>query len=260
MITSKLSGRLGNITLEIFNFFWYAQTKNIPFNELILNLNYNATCCSYGKFKQYKFFDLKNYIQKNIEFFKNIQKNFIPSQIYESITAQYQQVDFNEAFAKSEPCSNVILVNNPANTSFIRSDKENTLKLFKQLFYNEDLINKNKTRIKDISERIALHIRRTDYAVWRNGACVLNPMQIKTAIESYVKKGNSKFAVFSDDIEWCKENVKHENVDIIFIEPDQFDYNDLILMSLCKDIFGNGGHSSFSGCAMILNKCSKINN
>ena len=53
----------------------------------------------------------------------------------------------------------------------------------------------------------------------------------------------------SDDINWCKENLKGDN--IIFIE-DEPDYVDLWLMSLCEhNIITN---SSFSWWGSWLNK------
>ena len=94
---------------------------------------------------------------------------------------------------------------------------------------------------------ISLHVRRTDY-VTSNG---FHPVQ---TLEYYNKAleiiGNyDQLLVFSDDINWCKENLKYDN--ILFIE-NQDNVEDLWLMSLCDhNIIAN---SSFSWWGAWLNK------
>jgi hypothetical protein len=98
---------------------------------------------------------------------------------------------------------------------------------------------------------ISLHVRRTDY-VTSNG---FHPVQ---TLEYYNKAleiiGNyDQLLVFSDDINWCKENLNYENV--LFIE-NQDNVEDLWLMSLCDhNIIAN---SSFSWWGAWLNNKDKI--
>jgi hypothetical protein len=96
------------------------------------------------------------------------------------------------------------------------------------------------------SNNVSIHIRRTDYVI-SNG---YHPVQ---SIE-YYKKGleiigdYDNLLVFSDDINWCKENLKFDNM--IFVE-DNDDIEDLWLMSLCNhNIIAN---SSFSWWGAWLN-------
>jgi hypothetical protein len=57
--------------------------------------------------------------------------------------------------------------------------------------------------------------------------------------------------IFSDDINWCKNNLLIKNKNIFFIEGNQ-DYIDLWLMSMCKNnIMAN---STFSWWGAWLNK------
>ena len=94
---------------------------------------------------------------------------------------------------------------------------------------------------------ISLHIRRTDY-VTSNG---YHPVQ---TIDYYNKALEiigeyDKLIIFSDDIEWCKYNLKFKNM--VFCEIKN-DLHQLWLMSLCKDnIIAN---SSFSWWGAWLNK------
>lgn len=72
----------------------------------------------------------------------------------------------------------------------------------------------------------------------------------------YVKKAiaqfpaDSLFVVFSDDIPWCKKNLKGLARQMLFIEEEAY-YHDFYLMSLCKhNIISN---STFSWWAAYLN-------
>ncbi|UBK78245.1 alpha-1,2-fucosyltransferase [Clostridium perfringens] len=103
------------------------------------------------------------------------------------------------------------------------------------------------------SNSISIHVRRGDYLTKNNkdlyGVCSLE--YYKKSIEFMKKKViNPTFLVFSDDIEWAKENFNFKE-NFIFIDKELFDYEELYLMSKCKhNIIAN---SSFSWWAAWLN-------
>lgn len=96
----------------------------------------------------------------------------------------------------------------------------------------------------------SIHIRRGDYLLYPND----HPQQILeyyiNAIKIIEKKHDiDYYLVFSDDINWCKENFKSDKY--IFIEG-QYNTEDLSLMSYCDhNIICN---SSFSWWGSWLNK------
>ena len=105
----------------------------------------------------------------------------------------------------------------------------------------------------DSYNSVSIHIRRGDYvsdqkASEYHGSCPLEYYQ--KAISFIAKKIPDPIAyIFSDDLEWCKENLKID-WPIIFVEGNN-DYEDLILMSRCKhNIIAN---SSFSWWGAWLN-------
>jgi hypothetical protein len=114
-----------------------------------------------------------------------------------------------------------------------------------QLQPTNQIIEKLKKHINGNS--ISLHIRRTDY-VTSNG---YHPVQ---SIDYYNKAleiigDYDQLLIFSDDINWCKENLNYKNM--VFIE-NQTNIEDMWLMSLCKhNIIAN---SSFSWWGAWLNK------
>ncbi len=99
----------------------------------------------------------------------------------------------------------------------------------------------------------SIHVRRTDYLNLQeyHPCCDLNYYQ--NAINIMKNNGCKTFLVFSDDIEWCKQNLSKE---FIYVE-NQSNIKDLYLMSQCKNnIIAN---SSFSWWASWLNKTPNKN-
>lgn len=103
---------------------------------------------------------------------------------------------------------------------------------------------------------ISIHVRRTDMVnhpevIKTHGACTLDYYlaavnQISLGLEA------PTFFVFSDDPQWCKENL-HINFPVVYIDHNQGDdaYLDMHLMSLCKHhVIAN---SSFSWWGAWLN-------
>lgn len=118
---------------------------------------------------------------------------------------------------------------------------------------------KNKESAQEIKKvnSVSLHIRRGDYVTNKSTSDYLGALDIDyyrqaiKIIEDRVK--NTHFFVFSDDIEWAKENLPLDrNVTFVDWNNGNTAYEDLRLMSLCKhNIIAN---SSFSWWGAWLNK------
>lgn len=99
-------------------------------------------------------------------------------------------------------------------------------------------------------ERIAIHVRRGDY--------VNNPFYVDLTETDYYLTAcgqfpeNSKFLIFSDDINWCKENFDEQSFDF---SEGKTEEEDLKLMASCKGIIM--ANSSFSWWAAYLGDPNK---
>ena len=83
-------------------------------------------------------------------------------------------------------------------------------------------------------------------------SCTFLPKSAESIPESI---SNPSFYIFSDDIEWAKQNIKESNA--VFVQQEKKDnyYRDMQLMSMCKhNIIAN---SSFSWWAAWLNNYEK---
>ena len=122
-------------------------------------------------------------------------------------------------------------------------DREYILKLYEIDNQTESYIN-SKSILPLLKKSVSIHIRRGDY-IGRSNHPTQSIDYYNKAMENFP---NSNFIIFSDDIEWCKENFKGDK--FTFIHED--DYIELYLMSMCQhNIIAN---STFSWWGAWLNK------
>lgn len=127
----------------------------------------------------------------------------------------------------------------------LESDKENF-----------EILNKIKS-----SESISIHVRRGDYVGSNLDVCDLDYYKraVDKVLDELIKRNiidnNINFFIFSDDIEWCRENFQFiNNHKVWYINSNKWQnsYKDMQLMSECKhNIIPN---STFSWWGAWLNK------
>tara|TARA_Y100000593_G_C4244124_1_gene303745 strand:+ start:43 stop:891 length:849 start_codon:yes stop_codon:yes gene_type:complete len=117
---------------------------------------------------------------------------------------------------------------------------------FKSEFYDKASSNIENIRSK-FKDLVSIHVRRDDYLANPNHP-VLSIEYYQQAINNFNDKEYA-FVVFSDDIQWCKDNFGDD--ERIFYSEGNIDYIDLCMMSLCDhNIIAN---STFSWWAAWLN-------
>jgi hypothetical protein len=140
--------------------------------------------------------------------------------------------------------------------------KDHFLYIKEKFRLNEEYESKVNNQYKDIgrdSRTCSLHVRRGDYVTSEEDTYRLLGLDYYNEAIEMIKKKNKdvKFLVFSDDINWCKENI--HGINFTFIESNDDghqgegdDILDMHLMSMCHDnIISN---SSFSWWGAWLNE------
>ena len=139
--------------------------------------------------------------------------------------------------------------------------KEIEYLLKKEIYPKEDFDKKNKRIAKIIqnTDSVSIHVRRGDYV---NN--IYNPKAIVLGIEYYInsikiiskKVKKPVYFVFSNDIEWCRQNLKIRNK-TYFIDHNKGSnsYRDIQLMSLCKHNIIANSTFSWWGAWLNSNKC-----
>ena len=130
--------------------------------------------------------------------------------------------------------------------------------IIKQFTINQKVSNyaiEIENKIKNSQNSCSLHIRRGDYLNSTNinihGICDIE--YYKNAMKYLEEKvGNLNYFIFSDDIEWVKDNLVIENAIYIESKEKRIPHEDIYLMSLCQhNIIAN---SSFSWWGAWLNQ------
>jgi hypothetical protein len=245
------NGRLGN------QMFQYAALRGIAENrefDWIIPPNSIQSTCDYGLFNCFK---MSSVSDKNLGFLRDVQSII------------WEDTNFN-----------VDLFNNcPDNINlhgYFQSEKyfkhiENIIR--KDFEFEDNILEPCLEIIGDIGESIFLHIRRGDY---------VNAQQFHPLLsEEYYVEALSKFDsnlpvfVFSDDLEWCKnqeifksdrfllseKNIKSPNkvrgIDGSY-EQSLLPYWDLCLMSLCSGAIIANSSMSWWGAWLITNSDKKV--
>ncbi|MGK4199417.1 alpha-1,2-fucosyltransferase [Fusobacterium sp. HC1336] len=139
------------------------------------------------------------------------------------------------------------------NLEIIEKMKEEIYHDFKFPVIQDEENIKIKLKIEDTNS-VSIHVRRGDYLNSREFKNICTLEYYKNAIK-YMKDRleNPVFFIFSNDIEWCKENLNivGEHYYINWNNKKENNFRDMQLMSLCKNnIIAN---SSFSWWAALLN-------
>jgi hypothetical protein len=133
--------------------------------------------------------------------------------------------------------------------------------ILKDFSLKKEFSGKTKSFLENIEKNnsVSLHIRRGDYVQDKktntfHGTCDLNYYdQAIRLIEGKIE--NPIYFIFSDDIDWAKDNLKTNN-QLIFVSGNSIpDYEEIIMMSKCKhNIIAN---STFSWWGAWLNENPK---
>lgn len=196
-----------------------------------------------------------DFVFNDSEIFKHLPnlKKYTTNQ-FDSINNTYFESDFCYQDVKISSNENIFLNGYFQSYKYFEKHKDVILDLLRIKNYFFDVAVKN----IDFSNSCSVHIRRGDYVkIAQTNPFNPHPLQ---SIDYYKQAINiinvDKYFVFSDDIAWCKENLKDER--LVFIDYSEKNLNyfssdlcELQLMSLCSNnIIAN---SSFSWWSAYFN-------
>jgi hypothetical protein len=231
MVTAGLMGGLGNKMFQIAAAFSLSKQNN---DELIFNIN---DCNSAHQPPTIRYTD--NILRKI---------NFVNHQLPIKYVHHEQGFHFQEINYKKD----LKLHGYFQSEKYFSKDKKKIKTLFNIDKKTKELIKEKYGDILNL-KTCSIHIRRTDYTWLSNFHTVLD-MEYFNKSMSYFDK-DTTFLIFSDDINWCKNNFLGDN--FIFIEGN-LDYVDLWLMSLCKNNIIANSSFAWWGAYLNNNKNKKV--
>lgn len=256
MIIVKIIGGLGN------QMFQYAYAKSLQErgNNVKIDLSAFETYILHGGYQLDKYnIDLECTInEENNIYYQNSLLNKVLKKLkfYKDKTIQEQSLLYDKSLlnVKDDNYINGYF----QSEKYFKNIRDSLIEQFTIKQGVSDYTNKIKAAILDSKNSCSIHIRRGDFINSINlnvhGACDLKYyIKAVNIVESKFK--SIKYFIFSDDITWCKENLKLDNVVYVDSEEKRLPHEDIYLMSLCNhNIIAN---SSFSWWGAWLNKCKE---
>jgi hypothetical protein len=229
MIVTQLKEGLGN---QLFQYFF---TKSFGIEDYKFDISFynsNAT----------RRLDLINFPKFNLKFVEN------PKEIVEDI--QYIKDEFQFLNINIDKNKNYYFDGYWQNKLYL--DKIYDI-VINETQPEEKLISYINDKYPFLKEDcVSIHVRRTDYMHLSNYYYLLDENYYNQALSFFDE--NINIVVFSDDIEWCKSNLKYKNM--YFIEESA--RVDMIIMSLCKSNIIANSTFSFWGAYLNTNKNKKV--
>lgn len=244
MITFNSLGRFGKLGNQMFQYgalFGLAKHKNYEFGIPLKN-------CEWGISAWYdcKLFlpELFNITAKDSSDVKNLQQ------------ARYEKPSFTKSFFDFP--DNIDLLGYFQSEKYFKNYKKDLLKEFS--FKNNDLVENIKNEFAD-RNFVGLHVRRGDYLKLPHIHKSCDYDYYCKAIDTIKEKHKDIcLYVFSDDINWCKQNINFTLPTFFDNEPESEEkyYTNqettLIKMSLCNHFVCANSSFSWWGSYLISNK------
>jgi hypothetical protein len=257
MIIVKLKGGLGN---QLFQYAMGRKLSILNRDELKFDIGASAEVFQKNTAREYKlgYFNTKG-TPATADEVRRLKYPFgIISKAWRAFTfwgLKIHNIDYHPEYLKKK--GNVYLDGFWQSEKYFLDIRE---ALLEELTLKNTMTAKAKKVESDIETAehpVSIHIRRGDYVLdpgtnkWHGNICSLE--YYAKAIELITDKvTHPTFFVFSDDIEWVKENLKCPQPVIYVSQYGLEDYEELILMSKCHHhIIAN---SSFSWWGAWLNR------
>ena len=186
------NGRFGNQMFQYAALIGFAKNSNLKFGIPEEN---NKIIKKVGSLQYNEKFELTECFDLNYEYSTEpIKYHFMENDIFCSLP---DQTDINGYFQSEKYFINAV--------DEVKS----------QFKFKEEIISKSKNLFKNAEDYISVHIRRGDYLNLQKYHPILDYGWYIKAMSYFP---NSKFLIFSDDIEWCKkefgiDNLYSENTD-----------------------------------------------
>lgn len=129
---------------------------------------------------------------------------------------------------------------------------------------DNDVRNINLIKEMKRCQSVSVHIRRGDYQskiVWRILLGDICEKQYYNDAITYIKQkfSNPQFYIFSDDIDWVKQNISLDNATYVNWNKGENSFRDMQLMSHCKaNIIANSTFSLMAAWLNVHDDCIRI--
>ena len=246
MIIVKIKGGLGN------QLFCYAYAKSLSLNGEHVKIDnytfFNKTKL-HGGYHLNKFkITLESATLKEIKLIRGSNRFSKAIKVLNKPYIRENDLKFDQKFLELR--GNLYVEGYFQSEKYFNNYRDIIINEFK--FPNSDSIKKQRDFIKD--KFCSIHVRRGDFTSKTNSEIhgILDLSYYYKAIKLIKEKGIKNFIIFSDDIDWCKNNFYDFGSKIQYSDFGLNEIDDLNLMSKCSsNIIAN---STYSWWGAWLNK------
>jgi len=223
-VTVRLYGRLGNQLFQIATAYAYALKHGHSFALPTHSINHNIWDVYYRNLDRTDLHDKYGVTFLNTLLIRD-----------NKFTIRENKHDFNNLANPNVRKDSIIELDGYFQTELYFIDYYDQVKEF--LLYILDIKNTPK------KDSCMIHVRRGDYLEYADKHPSVSYGYVKNAIELMQDKFEH-FEFYSDDINWCRENMIFDNVDIKYIDTSSDALGDFQQMLLCKGhIISNSTYS-----------------
>lgn len=247
MLIISCCGGLGN---QMFQYAFYFKLKTLQ-KKVKFDISYFDKNFNHNGFELERLFNLQ--IEKSFKceslFFKLLRKIGLKSYAF----FQNNPRDVIKFHSEFYILNNILLAGYWQSYKYFEDLEVEIRRIFT---FKIKLDARNENLLKSINKynSVSIHVRRGDYLKPENkifqNICTI--IYYKNAIQYIEKHVNDPYYfIFSNDIQWCKQNINLKNVTYVNWNIGKESYKDMQLMSYCKhNIIAN---SSFSWWGAWLN-------
>lgn len=263
MYIVSMGGGLGN---QMFEYAFYKHLKTLyPKIEIKVDKNY-AFPLAHNGIEVFNIFGLDapeasiNEVKKLVKYFPIYFNNTLTNRIITKVLRKINKLPktfviqkdftaFYDDFLKLSNSESKYFYGPFANYRYFEGIKDDIKRLYKFPDINDEKNKRYESQIRETNS-VSIHIRRGDYI--REGIQLVSDEFYIKAI-NYIKEKvkETKFFVFTDDKDYCKDLFNKDDFIIVEGNTGSNSYKDMQLMSLCKhNIIAN---STFSFWGAFLN-------
>ena len=248
-----INGGLGN---QMFQYAFYKNMKKN--NRMSIDLSYFFYNNIHNGYELEKIFGIREK-EKNIFYNKNIlEENYFFNFIYKLLKKIYNRIgdiyveNRNDNIEKIKKIRKKYFLGVWSSEKYFEEIKDEIRDMYTFPKIGDEKNLKILEILQESNETISIHIRRGDYLSTSRYSNLSETNYYVNAISIIKEKiKNPIFLIFSNDIEWCKENLNLEKAYYIDWNKGEDSYRDMQLMSLCHhNIIAN---STFSWWGAWLN-------
>lgn len=195
----------------------------------------------------------------------NNKLNVVGENVYNTIKFNIYHENIQNVYTEIPEINGNVLYQGYFQSSKYFSDINTKMKMQELIYSNKDYMNNAYNLYCDITQffddevddnYVSIHVRRGDYLYIQNYHNVLDMNYYSNAYDIVSKNGKKHIILFSDDIEWCKNNFNLKEQKIFFVDINNLCI-EIILMSFIKhNIIANSTFSWWG--SYISNHLNKI--